>query len=211
MNVPDVRSFGEADAVDAFLGGSSGRDLGDRILAKLATSNVTDMALVRAAIGDPPTPDPMKTLADLDPTTSLFHKIESLIGAVPADTAATDVAGGVAGAGIMSSETAYNAILPYAAKDFIGADLEVTEGTTAAEADAGPVGLVAAFVTTMVQVGVMEGRKVVASVQLPQTLADELAAAKAAPDPSASELAASEAGRTELFTVFTGGFATAAP
>ena len=66
----------------------------------------------------------------------------------------------------------------------------------------------AAFVTTMIEAGVDEGEKVIGNRNLPDDLQHELTAAEAAPDPAAAELAGSQSGRTELFTVFVGGAKT---
>ena len=206
-SAPDVRMFGEADAVNAFVGGDAGRTIANTMLALFKTSNSSDMPALRAAMGEPPTPDPMKQLADIASGSDVYNKIKSLIGNDSgAGDAAGDAAGGLAGAGLMSSESVYNAVMPYASKGFWNAaEKAFTGGVTADEAEAGPPGLLAAFITTMIEAGVDEGQKVFGNKSLPSDLQNELAAAKSAPDPSAADLAGSQSGRSELFTVFVGG------
>ncbi len=207
-SAPDVRMFGEADAVNAFVGGDAGRTLGDRIIGCLQYSNAMDMPQLRAAIGDPPTPDPTRQLTDIASGTAAFNELTSLLGGGTTGKAGAIGAGGLAGAGIMSTETAYDAVMPFASRGFWDAAQKVfTGGVPAEEAEAGPPGLLAAFVTTMIEAGVDEGQKVIGNKDLPGDLDAEFASARSASDPTAAELAGSQSGRTELFTVFVGGIA----
>ena len=182
-SAPDVRMFGLADALNAFVGADSGRAVAGSTIAKLASSSLSDMAALNTALGN------SSSAADAAGTAARY------VGGVGA--------GYLAGAGAIGSETVFNAVFPYAGRGFFTAAGWVP-GIEAAEAS-NPVGWLVGTLTVLVQAGVDEGEKVFGNSNLPGDLNNELAADKAQADPSASDLAGSQQGRTELFTVFIGG------